>query len=104
MKTLMFLFCILCASVVWGQSTLSASGLSAEPQPTQFQSHPQHASQIGMGAEQRILERSQNVVAHGARPLWEFAPVSHEIPLGDIARALRQEHESARKAEYVLNN
>jgi hypothetical protein len=103
MKTLLFAFCILCASVVWGQTTLSAPALSAEPQPLQFRDHPEHADQLGMAREQRIMERSLNISAHGTRPLWEFAPVSQEIPLGDIARAFRQEHETARKAEHVLD-
>jgi hypothetical protein len=89
--------------VVWGQSSLNPNGLSAEPQPTQFSDHPKHASQIGLATEQRIMERSQSIVAHGDRPLWEFAPVAQEIPLGDIARALRQEHETAPKAQHVLD-
>jgi hypothetical protein len=104
MKTLLFLLCILCASVAWGQSTLGQSGLSSEPQVIEFHSHVQHASQIGMGTEHRVLEHSQNVMAHGQRPLWEFASLSQEVPLGDIARALRQEHELARKAARVISN
>ena len=69
MKTLLFLLFILCASVAWGQSSVGQSGLSCEPQVIEFRSHPQHASQIGMGAEQRVLEHSQNVMAHGERPV-----------------------------------
>src|SRR5438309_2512634 len=49
MKTLLVVLCLLCASVAWGQATAGTSALIAEPQITQFYSHPQHASQTGMG-------------------------------------------------------
>jgi hypothetical protein len=104
MKTLMFVLCFLCASVAWGQAAVGASALSAEPQMTQFYSHPKHAEQVGMGTEQRVLERSSSISAHGLLPLWEVAQVKESVPLGDIARALRQEHETAKKAVKVVTN
>ncbi len=104
MRTLVFLLCLFCSSLVWGQSTVGMAGLSAQAQVPQFYSHEQHASQAGMATEQRVLERSMAVVEHGLKPLWEVAPVSQVAPLGDIARALRQEHQAARKAARVWTN
>ena len=104
MKTLLMILCLLCASVAWGQASVSASVLNAEPQMVQFFSHPQHAAQVGMGIERRVLERSVPIAAHGVLPLWEVAPVSQPIPLGDVARSLREEHETVRKAERVMTN
>ncbi len=104
MKTVAFLLCLLCASFVWGQSVVGMSGMSAEPQIPQFYSHPQHASQVAMASEQRILETSVPVVEHGLRPLWEVASVPQAIPLGDVARALRQDHTAAKKATRVWTN
>ena len=104
MKTLMFALCILCASVAWGQSAAGASAMSAEPVITQFYSHPRPAVQSGMAVEARVLERSTAVSGRGVLPLWEFATVSHETPLGDIARELRQQHETSKKAARVVTN
>jgi hypothetical protein len=40
--------------------------------------------------------------AQGERPLWEFGPVSVPVPLGDVARAVRKEKLTAKKAEIVF--
>ncbi len=104
MKTLAFLSLVFCASLVWGQSAVGGGALSAEPQVPQFYSHPQHASQRGMAMEQRVLESSTAIVEHGVMPLWEVASLAPAVPLGDIARALRQEHEATRKAERTWTN
>jgi hypothetical protein len=69
-----------------------------------FFSHPSHATQQNMSQEQNLLERSNVVYAQGERPLWEVAPKSHTTPLGDIARALRKEHETAKKADVIWQN
>ena len=39
----------------------------------------------------------------GERPMSEFVTLTHETPLGDIARAYRNEHITAPKAVKVLN-
>jgi len=51
-----------------------------------------------------LLEQTTYTSAKGERPLWEVAPEWHAIPLGDIARELKQEHATAKKAEIVWEN
>jgi hypothetical protein len=102
MKTIVFALCFLCATVALGQAT---AGLSNQITAVSFESHDAVAAQHSMGAEKNLLETSGgNTWAHGERPLWEVAPVSHPTPLGDSARQLRQAHASAKKAEFVWNN
>jgi hypothetical protein len=103
MKITLFLLCFLCATAALGQ-TFAASALSNEVQPLQMVSHPAHASQHAMSPEQSLLDGSNYVYEHGERPLWEFAPVSRALPLGDVARILRQEHVTAKKADFVRND
>jgi hypothetical protein len=103
MKTTFFILCFLCATAALGQS-VGGAALSNEPQPIQFLSHPQHASRQPMAQEHNILDGSDYVYAQGERPLWEMAPVSHETPLGDVARILRKEHTMAKKADIVWSN
>jgi hypothetical protein len=56
-----------------------------------------------MQQEQTLLITSNNAYARGERPLWEVAVKRPaEIPLGDIARLLRNQHAAARKAVKVL--
>jgi hypothetical protein len=104
MKTVVFLFGVLCASTAFGQSTTGTAALSAQPVPVTFVSRPEHASPMPMGREQSILTSSANTWAHGERPLWEFATKKVEIPLGDIARELRKEHSVAKKPTAVFEN
>jgi hypothetical protein len=105
MKTRWFLLCFLCATAALGQSFAAASAVSNEAQPLQMASHPAHASQHAMAAEQNLLDNSGYVYAQGERPLWEVAsPVSRATPLGDVARILRQEHATAKKADFVRND
>lgn len=100
MKTALFVMCLLCATAALGQST-AAPSLQALP----FSSHPQAASPQPMAQEHSLLEGVGSVtVAHGERPLWEVAPVIHEIPLGDAARAQKKEHANVKKAKVVWEN
>ncbi len=102
MKTTLFALLFLCATAAFGQA--GASVISCEPQPLQLPSHQQHASQSFMQSEQTLLIASGNTSGRGERPLWEAAgKAPAEIPLGDTARLLRNEHAVARKAVKVLN-
>lgn len=101
MKTALFAFCFLCATAAFGQS---ASVLSNEVQVLQLSSHPRTANQQPQAIEHNLLERSSYTLAQGERPLWEVAPPSHVTPLGDIARMLKKEHDTAKKAEIVWVN
>ena len=101
MKTAIVLACLLCATAAFGQV---GATLSNEVQPIQLPSHPQRASSQGMSVEQNLLVATGYTAAHGNRPLWEFASLTPEVPLGDVARELRKAHETARKAEKVWAN
>jgi hypothetical protein len=59
---------------------------------------------MATGTEQNLLITSAYTYARGVRPLWEFAPASMEVPLGDMARLLKKEHASAKKSETVWVN
>ena len=104
MKITLVLFCFLCATAAFGQSSLGGSTMSSEPRMLPMPSHPARAKQQPMGERQNILVNSAVVSAHGERPLWEFAPKKHEIPLGDVARIFRKEHATAKKAVIVWDN
>ena len=101
MKTTLFLLCLFCATVALGQSYAPAA-LSSEIQPLQMNSHPLRAVPHAMAAEQNLLDGSTYVYAQGERPLWEVAaPVKVAIPLGDVARMFREDHLTAKKADFV---
>jgi len=104
MKTTLVVLCLLCATVAFGQSVGGGAVLNNEPQVFQFSSHPQRAAQQSIAEEQSLLENHVSVSAHGVRPLWEVAPVSNPVPLGDVARLLKKEHATAKKAEIVWEN
>ncbi len=104
MKTAFFMLCFLCATAALGQSASAVAVLNSQPQVVQLPSHPEHASQQPMAREQSLLAGSGYVYAQGERPLWEAAPVSRAVPLGDVARILRKEHAAAKKADIVWTN
>jgi len=54
--------------------------------------------------QQNLLGSSGQTRAHGQRPLWEVATPAYVTPLGDSARALKEEHKSAKKADIVWNS
>ncbi len=101
MKRTLLALLLLTASSAFAQS-LGASVRSSEPVPAQFASHPARANQQPLASEQNILFTATNTYAQGERPLWEVAKPAPEVPLGDIARMLREEHASAKKAVKVF--
>jgi hypothetical protein len=102
-KATLFVLCLLCATAALGQS-IGGSVLSNEIQVLRLPDHSQHASQQAMAPERSLLENFTYTYVQGERPLWEFAPASHAVPLGDIARMLRKEHQVAKKAFFVRND
>ena len=102
MKTGLFLFCVLCATTALAQS--GGAALSGEVQVFQMPSHEHRATQQTMAQEQSLLENSNSLSVQGERPLWEVQPLAPKVPLGDIARELRKEHESAKKADFIRND
>jgi len=103
MKITLSILFLLCASAAFGQVSGTAT-LSAQPVVIQMVSHPEHASYTPLGQEQYLSEKSTYSFGHGERPLWEVAPIKTEVPLGDVARALREEHLKARKADFIHEN
>jgi hypothetical protein len=102
MKKTLVILCLICTANAFGQ--IAASVISAEPQRIEVPSHEQHALQHSIGEEKSLLITSSNVSARGVRPLWELAPVKYEVPLGDTARMLKKQHDSAKKADIVWEN
>jgi hypothetical protein len=102
MKTAVFAFCFLGATAALGQSFSGAQMTSV----LQFNNHAERASQQSMAREQNLLESSNYFFAQGERPLWEVQPLSQTrpVPLGDIARMLRKEHEASKKADVVVHD
>jgi hypothetical protein len=79
--------------------------MSAEPQVIELPSHPRRATQQGLGFTENLRGESEFVSARGERPRWEVAPKkAPEIPLGDVARRLREQHESAKKSDTIWEN
>lgn len=101
MKTMLCVFFFMGTTAAFGQV---GSALSSEPVVLTLPSHPHHAAYTELSVEQSLSEKSTFTFGTGERPLWEVAPVHYEVPLGDIARALREEHLKARKAEFVREN
>ena len=102
MKNTVLVFCLfLCATAAFGQS---APVLSNRPQMFEIPDNPAHAAQHEMAEPQNILEHSGYTYAQGEKPLWEFGSVSQPVPLGDSARALRKQHEAAKKSDIVWQN
>jgi hypothetical protein len=100
MKTTFVVLFTLCAVSAFGQSV--SGSLSSQVSVFQIPDHPQHAYMHEMGVEQSLVGGGSYTYAQGERPLWEFGEVSHQTPLGDIARAYRKEKQTAKKAEIVF--
>lgn len=102
MKITLLAVLILCAAAAFGQQ--SAPVIPNQPQPAIFTDHPGHAEPHAMATERPIAGTSADAYtyAHGEQPLWEFGPVSEPVPLGDVARAYRNQKASAKKAGLVL--
>lgn len=106
MKTLLLASLLLfCTTAALGQASLTGSVLNNQPIVLQVPSHPQQAIQKPLAEGQSLLENTGYFHADGKRPLWEVAvPKPAPMPLGDVARILRKEHETAKKASVVMEN
>ena len=101
MKTTLVVLFVLCAAMAFGQA---AGVMSSDVQVIELTGHPQRASIHEMAPEQPLVGGTAATYsyAQGERPLWEFGPVSQEVPLGDVARAYRKEKLTAKKAEIIF--
>ena len=97
--------CLLIVLGSVGAAAQIGGALSSEPQVYTVPSHPQHAMRQPLADEKTLLDSSPFVSAKGERPLWEVPQqVTYVMPLGDVARLLRKEHEAAKKAVLVKEN
>jgi len=99
----------LCLFFIFGVAGAAAQvaggALSAQPQIFEIPDHPQRAAQQTPAREESLLELSTITSAKGERPLWEAPqPVTYVMPLGDVARLFRKEHEAAKKAVLTKEN
>jgi hypothetical protein len=106
MKTLFSILaiCILGSASASAQAMLNGPMTNFQPQMLSIQDHPEHAAQVGMAPEQDLLEHQTILYERGERPLWEVMQGVHATPLGDVARALREQHAGAPKAVVVWKN
>lgn len=104
MKTIFCAMCLLFATAAFAQNRASV-GVDAQPQITEFASHVQKAVPKAMAREESLLEKNDTVYAKGERPLWEVAQQQpYATPLGDIARNLKKEHDTAKKSDTIWEN
>jgi len=103
MKTTLVALCLLCTTLAFGQA-LGGSLLSSETQVLQISGHPARAMHQPMAEQQSLLESSTSVSAKGERPLWEVGKTAEPMPLGDVARLLKKQHETVKKAAVVFEN
>jgi hypothetical protein len=100
MKTISLVVFLLFASVAFGQY---GGGISSQPQPYHPPENPAHASRHALAQEQYVVSGSTYSSARGEKPVWELPRVP-EVPLGDVARTLKEEHAKLRKARFVYEN
>jgi len=102
MKTMLIVWCLGFASLAFGQS----AGTPAVSSTVYFAEHAQRAAPQHLAREQNLVESFDSVyIEHGEMPLADVPlPPVHEVPLGDIARALKKEHATVKKAVVVLEN
>ena|ERR1700739_453188 len=98
-NTLLVAMIVFVGSACFGQA---ASSISSQPQVIQMPSNPMHADQHAMATEHSLVGGGTYSYAQGERPLWEFGPVSEPVPLGDVARSVRKEKLTAKKAGVVF--
>jgi hypothetical protein len=98
--TLFTLFVLVAATTAFGQAV---SSISSEAHMTVVPDHPQHAELHALADEHALVGGGSITYAQGERPLWEFgSSVPAPAPLGDVARAVRRDKLSVRKAEIVF--
>ncbi len=97
MKTTFLVLCVLLTTAAFGQY---GGTIGSQPQFYQPPDHPEHASYTPIAHEQTLVAGGGYTYAHGDRPASDF-PQAAEISLGEVARELRKQHESAKKAPGV---
>ena len=104
MKQILMALFFMCATAALGQSVAGIGAMSAQTQPLVMPNHPEHASYHSMGQEQGLLKESAYCIQKGVRPLWEVQPAKPVVPLGDVARMLKEQHAMIKQSEFVWVN
>lgn len=104
MKTVLFMFSMLCATGALAQAGSGVAVLSGDVQKLDMISHPGHASTVPMAQEQSLITSSIPTIARGERPLWEVGQIKEEMSLGEVARIQRKQHVNDKKAPVVWHN
>jgi hypothetical protein len=106
MKITLFILSIPALLIFCSAAHAQAAGgvMSNQPMILELPDHPETAAPHDMASERPLVGQGPNTYtyAQGERPLWEFGPVSEPVPLGDVARAYRQQKLVAKKATVVL--
>src|SRR5579864_1988815 len=105
MKTTLFVLCLFAATAAFGQAT-GSTGSATMSSTVQMANHAEHASQHALAQEENLMEHSNVYFGQGEIPLWEAQGPSkvHPVPLGDIARMYRRDHELVKKADIVVRD
>ncbi|HTW59667.1 MAG TPA: hypothetical protein VMD99_16180 [Terriglobales bacterium] len=90
--------------LILGPAAHAQASLVDTPQIVQVPEHVLHAEQHAMAQEHSLVGGGSDTYsyARGEEPLWEFGPVTQPVPLGDVARAYRQQKLTAKKAEIIF--
>jgi hypothetical protein len=100
MKTTFLVLSLLMTSAAFAQF---AGSMNSQPQPYHAPENPAHASIHALASERWVLSGTNYTSAQGEKPAWEL-PQAATIPLGDVARTLRDEHSKVKKARFVYEN
>ena len=106
MKRLFFLS-VVCAFCGTGAMAQIGGSIVSAPTTSPFviQGHMQRASQTALATSQNLIGHFSTSASKGERPLWEVMPApAPEVPLGDMARIIRKDHETAKKASVSWTN
>src|SRR5262249_2507614 len=98
---------VVCAFCGTGAMAQVGGSITSAPATSPFviSGHVQRASQTAMASSQNLIGHFSTSASKGERPLWEVMPTpAPEVPLGDIARLMRKEHETAKKASVSWTN
>lgn len=100
MKTTFLVLVLLMTSAAFAQYVGS---ISSQPQPYRPPDNPAHASTHALAQEHSVLAGTNYSSAQGEKPAWEL-PQAPVVPLGDVARTLKEEHSKLKKARFVYEN
>ena len=104
MKTVLFMFTMLCATGALAQAGSGVTVLSGDVQKWEVISHPSRASVVPLAQEQSLISPSNPSFARGERPLWEVGQIKEEMSLGEVARVQRKLHAKDKKSPVVWHD